>query len=116
MNRPLLNGRLTVPSGPRVRQRKLSDRNLWGRLLASPALAIQTLLLAGCHPGPSVDLLGSFFPAWMLALVIGIVLTLLLRQLFILTELDPYLAPRGLVYVSLAVLVTLATWLFVFRG
>jgi len=63
-----------------------------------------------------VDLLGSYFPAWMLALVIGIVLTLLLRQLFILTDLDPYLAPRGLVYVSLVVLATLATWLFVFRG
>ena len=52
----------------------------------------------------------------MLALVIGIVLTLLLRQLFIWTDLDPYLVPRGLVYVALAVLVTLATWLFVFRG
>jgi len=52
----------------------------------------------------------------MLALVIGIVLTLLLRQLFIWTDLDPYLAPRGLVYVALAVLVTLATWLFVLRG
>ena len=86
------------------------------RRLASPALAIPTLVLAGCRPGPSVDLLGSFFPAWMLALVIGIVLTLLLRQLFIWTDLDPYLAPRGLVYVALAVLVTLATWLFVFRG
>ena len=86
------------------------------RRLASPALAIHTLVLAGWRPGPSVDLLGSFFPAWMLALVIGIVLTLLVRQLFILTDLDPYLAPRGLVYVSLVVLVTLATWLFVFRG
>jgi hypothetical protein len=79
-------------------------------------LAIQTLFLTGCRPGPSVDLLGSFFPAWMLALVIGIVITLLLRQLFILMDLDPYLAPRGLVYVALAVLVTLTTWLFVFRG
>ena len=116
MNRPCLNSRLTVPSGPQVRRRQVSAWSLGFRGLASPALAIQTLFLAGCRPGPSVDLLGSFFPAWMLALVIGIVLTLLLRQLFILTDLDPYLAPRGLVYVSLAVLVTLATWLFVFRG
>jgi hypothetical protein len=52
----------------------------------------------------------------MLALVIGIILTLLFRQLFIWTGLDPYLVPRGLVYIALAVLVTLATWLFVFRG
>jgi hypothetical protein len=116
VNRPLLNGRLTVPYGPQVRRRQVSGWSLGARRLASPVLAMQTLLLAGCRPGPSVDLLGSFFPAWMLALVIGIVLTLLLRQLFILTDLDPYLAPRGLVYVSLAVLVTLATWLFVFRG
>ena len=116
MNRPLPNGRLTVPSGPQVRRRQVSGWGLGVRRLASPALAIHTLFLAGCRPRPSVDLLGSYFPAWMLALVIGIVLTLLLRQLFIWTDLDPYLAPRGLVYVSLAVLVTLATWLFVFRG
>ena len=116
MNRPSLNGRLTVSSGPQVRRRRVSGWSLGVRRLASPALAIHTLVLAGCRPGPSVDLLGSFFPAWMLALVIGIVLTLLVRQLFILTDLDPYLAPRGLVYVSLVVLVTLATWLFVFRG
>ena len=116
MNRPLLNSRLTVPSGSQVRRRRVSAWSFWGKCLASPALAIQTLFLTGCRPGPSVDLLGSFFPAWMLALVIGIVLTLLLRQLFILTDLDPYLAPRGLVYVALAVLVTLTTWLFVFRG
>jgi YtcA family len=116
VNRPLINGTLTVPSGPQVRRRQVSAWSLGVRRLASPALAIHTLFLAGCRPGPSVDLLGSFFPAWMLALVIGIVLTLLLRQLFIWTNLDPYLAPRGLVYVSLAVLVTLATWLLVFRG
>ena len=116
MNRLFLNSRLTDPSGPQVRRRQVSGWGLGVRRLASPALAIHTLVLAGCRPGPSVDLLGSFFPAWMLALVIGIVLTLLLRQLFILTDLDPYLAPRGLVYVALAVLVTLTTWLLVFRG
>jgi hypothetical protein len=112
----LINGILTVLSGPQVRRRQPPEWSVWGRCLGYPALALQTLVLAGCRPGPSVDLLGSFFPAWMLALVIGIVLTLLLRQLFIWTALDPYLAPRGLVYVALAVLVTLATWLFVFRG
>jgi hypothetical protein len=116
VHRLFLNNRLTVPSGPPVRRRQVSAWSLGVRRLASPALVIPTLFLAGCRPGPSVDLLGSFFPAWMLALVIGIVLTLILRQLFIWTDLDPYLAPRGLVYVALAVLVTLATWPFVFRG
>ena len=116
MKGPLINGTLTVLSGPSPRQRQTSGWSVWGRFVGYPALAIQLLLLAGCRPGPSVDLLGSFFPAWMLAVVLGIVLTLLLRQLFIWTDLDPYLAPRGLVYVALAVLVTLATWLLVFRG
>jgi YtcA family len=115
VNRPLINGTLTDLSGPQVRRRQ-PPGSVWGRYLGYPALAIQTLVLAGCRPGPSVDLLGSFFPAWIVAMVLGIVLTLLLRQLFIWTDLDPYLAPRGLVYVSLAVLATLATWLFVFRG
>jgi len=45
----------------------------------------------------------------MLAVVLGIVLTLLLRQLFIWTDLDPYLAPRGL-GMDVFTLVDTGTW------
>ena len=78
-------------------------------------LAIVTLALAGCRVGPSIDVLGSFFPAWMLALVIGLVITGVARQLFLATDLHAYLWPRGLVYACLIILSTLTTWLLFLR-
>ena len=79
------------------------------------ALAILSLALAGCRVGPSIDVLGSFFPAWMLAIVIGLVITGVMRQLFIATHLQAYLRPRSLVYACLIILSTLTTWLLFLR-
>ena len=81
-----------------------------------PALTILSLALAGCRVGPSIDVLGSFFPAWMLAIVIGLVITGMVRQLFIATDLHAYLRPRGVVYACLTILTTLATWLLFLRN
>ncbi len=65
--------------------------------------------------GPQVNIIGSFFPSWMLCAVIGIVVTVLARLLFIRAGVDPYLGPRALVYPSLAILVTLVLWVALFR-
>jgi hypothetical protein len=65
--------------------------------------------------GPQINILGSFFPSWMLCVVIGIVAALLGRLLFVRTGLDPYVGPRALVYASLAILVTLVLWVAFFR-
>ena len=65
--------------------------------------------------GPQINVIGSFFPSWMLCAIIGIVVTLLARVLLVRVGIDPYVGPRGLVYPSLAVLVTLVLWLAFFR-
>ena len=65
--------------------------------------------------GPQINIIGSFFPSWMLCGVIGIVSTLVARHLLIRVDVDPYLSPRGLVYPSLAILITLVLWAL-FRG
>jgi YtcA family len=65
--------------------------------------------------GPQINLIGSFFPSWMLCAVIGIVVTLVARALFVRAGIDPYVGPRALVYPSLALLVTLVLWLSFFR-
>ncbi len=66
--------------------------------------------------GPQINIVGSFFPSWMLCALIGIVTALLARRLFIRAGLEPYMGPPPLVYTSLVVLVTLVLWLGVFRG
>ena len=65
--------------------------------------------------GPQINIIGSFFPSWMLCVLIGIVAALLVRRLFVRTGIDPYVGPRALVYPSLAILVTLVLWVALFR-
>ena len=66
--------------------------------------------------GPTINIIGSFFPSWMLCAAIGIVAAWLGRRLFIRAGLDPYVGPPVLVYSSLGVLVTLVLWVAFFRG
>jgi hypothetical protein len=65
--------------------------------------------------GPQINIIGSFFPSWMLCLLIGIVAALIVRRLLVHTGIDPYVGPRALVYPSLAILVTLVLWVAFFR-
>ena len=78
-------------------------------------LLLPLALLIGCRGSPQVNLMGSFFPAWMLSVGIGIGGTLVLRRLFVRTKLEPHLAPLPAVYFCLWVLLTLASWLIFFR-
>lgn len=72
------------------------------------------LPLAGCRATPLFNVLGSFFPAWMLCLVIGIVLTAITRSLFRRYDFERDLAPLVLVYPSLVALFTCTLWLLFF--
>jgi hypothetical protein len=65
--------------------------------------------------GPQINVIGSFFPSWMLCAAIGIVVAILARRLFVRVGVDPYVGPRALVYPSLAILVTLVLWVTFFR-
>jgi hypothetical protein len=71
------------------------------------------LLGGGCDPILNVE--GSFFPAWMVSMVIGIALTVAMRYLFAATRLEPHLGPPLLIYSSLGLLLTLVTWLVLYR-
>jgi hypothetical protein len=66
--------------------------------------------------GPQINVIGSFFPAWMLCAAIGIVAALLGRRLLVRTGLDPYVGPPALIYSSLGIFVMLALWVAFFRG
>ena len=70
--------------------------------------------MRGCGFAPSVNILGSFFPAWLISIVTGVVLTVVVRQVLIATHTAPYLRPAGLLYPSLAAGLTFATWLALF--
>jgi hypothetical protein len=82
----------------------------WGLVLATFFL---TGFLTGCGRAPSFDVLGSFFPAWLACLALGLVLTAAARWL--LSRLHIVIALPVLTYPSLAALFTFALWLILFR-
>lgn len=71
-----------------------------------------SLLLAGCSRAPTVDILGSFFPAWLFCLIVAILLTALVR--LVLLRLRLKVAFPILVYPSLAALFSFVLWLIFF--
>lgn len=69
-------------------------------------------LLSSCSRAPCVDVLGSFFPAWLVCFIVAIVLTALVQLVLLRFRVRPALPI--LVYPSLAALFTFLLWLIFF--
>ena len=70
------------------------------------------LLITGCERAPSFNIVGSFFPAWLLCLLVAVLLTVVSRAL-----LNRYveIVWPVLVYPSLTAIFAFALWLVLFR-
>jgi hypothetical protein len=89
----------------------VTRRAATGRWLLSAALL--AVGSAGCDP--VVNVFGSFFPAWVVCMIAGVGLAAAIRPVFVALRLEPHLGPLLLVYPSLALLLTMLTWLVCFR-
>lgn len=69
------------------------------------------LLLGGCSRAPSVSVLGSFFPAWMVCCLIGIALAVVTYVVFQRVQLHPAVPIPVITYPCVAVLYTFCIWL-----
>jgi hypothetical protein len=76
---------------------------------------VGVISLTGCQRAPSIDVLGSFFPAWLLCLTLGIVLTTGTRFLLSKLHLEEALSPPIVMYASLTALFTFGLWLLFFH-
>ena len=82
-------------------------------------LAPAGLLFTGCQNhdhAPTLDVLGSYFPAWMICIILGLAATLITRQLLIAARIDLYLKLAGLVYTCLLVFYIMLIWLLFFQN
>jgi hypothetical protein len=70
-------------------------------------------VLTSCGRAPSFDILGSFFPAWLACLALGLLLTAGARWLLL--HLHIVIALPVLTFPSLTALLTFALWLAFFR-
>jgi YtcA family len=98
-----MTGKLSTPSGLSI------FRNL---LIGASSVALP--LVAGCSRAPSFNILGSFFPAWILCGVIGLLLTVAARVFFVHIKLEDQLTPLILVYPCLAAFFIFTLWLLFF--
>jgi len=73
---------------------------------------LAALPLTGCGRAPSFDILGSFFPAWLLCFVAAMLLTVLSREL--LRRYVEIVWPI-VTYPSLTALFAFGLWLALFR-
>ncbi len=84
------------------------------RFALRASLVIATLPLAGCVRAPVMNILGSYFPAWMFCALLGILLAVLVRVIVTRFRLEEYARPAVLTYPCVAALFTLSTWLLFF--
>ena len=76
-------------------------------------LACIGLTVTGCERAPSVDVLGSYFPGWLVCLVVALPLTVLVR--WILQRLHIEVIAPVVVYPSLLAVFTFVQWLIFLR-
>ena len=63
---------------------------------------------------PTLDLLGSYFPAWMLCAAAGVVTTAVIRQVLAVVGIGEYVVAPLLTYAGLALSATWLIWLLLF--
>ena len=83
-------------------------------------LTLPPIMMSGCGKSsfhsPVIDVLGSYFPAWMVCIVMGLTLTLFARLVFIALKLNAALHPAPIVYPCLMILFTMAIWLLFYKN
>ena len=89
------------------------------KLLAIGVAIVVLFLIAtriSSHHSLTVDILGSYFPAWMICILSGLALTLIAHWFVQLGDLKPYIGPAPLIYSCLMIIFTFATWILFYQN
>jgi YtcA family len=77
--------------------------------------ALLTNEIAGCRRAPTFNILGSFFPAWLVCLFAGIILSVVANRIFARFALEKEILWPIVVYPCLALLFASILWLIFFN-
>jgi YtcA family len=97
----------------------MKARRIVLRAIATGLALLIVLFLAAQlfgHHSPTVDILGSYFPAWMICIASGLTLTLIAHWILQVCKLKPYFGPAPLIYCCLMIIFTFATWILVYQN
>ena len=70
---------------------------------------------SGCSRAPSVSILGSFFPIWMICIGVGVVLAFIERSLLVRLGIEKHVGPLWLFYPSSVTLCACVLWEMFYR-
>jgi YtcA family len=73
-----------------------------------------TTLAAGCQRAPTFNIFGSFFPAWLLCMCMGIVLAVASNRVLIYFKLEQQIMWSVVVYPCMALFFACLLWLIFF--
>ena len=79
-------------------------------------VSIAALVFVAASCDPVINIGGTFFPGWMVAILIGSALTVAVRYIFVFTRVEPHLGPLALIYTSLGVLLSVVSWVILYRS
>ena len=84
--------------------------------MSLPRLAglVAVAALAGCSGAPALNIVGSYFPAWMLCAIIGVLVALGVRALLVMCDVEGTLKLPFLTHLAIALTATLLVWLLCF--
>lgn len=86
------------------------------RQIISAALASALVFaLTGCARSPSFNVLGSYFPGWIVCMVASILITVLVRFVLNRLQWEQKVPALPLFYFSIALLIACLIWLIAFE-
>ena len=69
------------------------------------------LFLTGCSGAPSRNILGSYFPSWMICVLIGLGVSIVVRWILVRLGMEKELPAPIVVHLALTVAFSFAAWL-----
>jgi YtcA family len=84
----------------------------WGSIACR--LGFFASLLSGCARAPSFNIMGSFFPSWLICTIVAIIVASLVRLVLVKYSLEHVIRWPVLVYPCLALALALTFWLILF--
>ena len=67
-----------------------------------------------CSRAPSIEVIGSFFPAWMFCIIAALIVTGLIRLELVRRGVEKNVGPLVVFYPGIAVAITCLLWLILF--
>ncbi|WP_213780813.1 YtcA family lipoprotein [Caballeronia sp. dw_276] len=89
-------------------------RTVTARILLFAELIWSVVLLPGCTWSPSVNVLGAYYPDWLLCIVAAATGTVLFHLVLTRASLSDWLYPPAIAYPAIFALLALAGWLLFF--